>query len=145
MNPGTALEEVRADFERRANRSLSLPIAGALVWAVVGVLGTVLPSRIGIYVLLFGTGLIFPLALLIARARGEQLLDNANPLAKLMAACVFMVNLLWALHLSLLLRAPAFVPLSVGIAWDCTGSCTRGSPVTRSAICMPRFERQRSW
>jgi hypothetical protein len=109
------LEEIRADFERRANRSLSLPIAGALVWAVVGGLAAVLPSRIGVYVLLFGTGVIFPLALVVARVRGEQLLDNANPLAKLMTACVFMVNLLWALHISLLFRAPALVPLSVGI------------------------------
>jgi hypothetical protein len=32
-----------------------------------------------------------------------------------MGACVFMVNLLWALHIPLALNAPAFVPLSVGI------------------------------
>jgi hypothetical protein len=65
--------------------------------------------------LLFGTGAIFPLAMLIATIRGEQLLSNKNPLAQLLGACVFMVNLLWALHIPLVLRAPVFVPLSVGI------------------------------
>lgn len=110
-----SLDELREDFERRANRSLSLPIAGAIVWTAVGVLGATLPGRAGTYALLFGTGAIFPLALAIARIRGEQLLDNTNPFAHLMGACVFMVNLLWAVHLPLALRAPAFVPLSVGI------------------------------
>jgi hypothetical protein len=109
------LDQTRADFERRSNRSLSMPIAGAIVWASVGVLGLLLPQRIAIYALLFGTGAIFPLAMAIAALRGEQLLSNSNPLAKLMGACVFMVNLLWALHIPLVLRAPIFVPLSVGI------------------------------
>ena len=110
-----ALDELRADFERRARRSLSLPIAGALVWTMVGVTGLLLPTRWSTLALLFGTGAIFPLALAVARFRGEQLIENTNPLARLMGACVFMVNLLWAVHLPLAARAPAFVPLSVGI------------------------------
>lgn len=92
-----------------------MPIAGAVVWLSVGVLGLLLPQRQAIFVLLFGTGAIFPLALAIATMRGEQLLSNTNPLARLMGACVFMVNLLWLLHIPLVLRAPIFVPLSVGI------------------------------
>ena len=110
-----ALDELRDDFERRAKRSLSLPIAGTIVWTIIGVLGLILPDRMAIYALLFLTGAIFPVALGIATLRGEQLLSNTNPLAKLMGACVFMVNLLWALHIPLALRAPVFVPLSVGI------------------------------
>jgi len=110
-----ALDEIREDFERRAKRSLSLPIAGAIVWTVIGILGLFLPDRIALYALLFLTGAIFPVALGIAAVRGEQLLSSTNPLAKLMGACVFMVNLLWALHIPLLFRAPVFVPLSVGI------------------------------
>jgi hypothetical protein len=109
------LERTREDFERRAKRSLSLPIAGILVWAVIAVLGLLLPQRLAIYALLFGTGAIFPLAMAIAAARGEQLLSNTNPFARLMGACVFMVNLLWALHIPLAFRDPVFIPLSVGI------------------------------
>ena len=92
-----------------------MPMAGALVWTVVGMLGLVLPERTAIYALLFATGGIFPVAIGIAALKGEQLLSNNNPLAKLMGACVFMVNLLWAIHIPLLLRAPTLVPLSVAI------------------------------
>jgi len=95
---------------------MSLPIAGMTVWCVVAVLGVVLPPKAAILALVFATGAIFPLALAIARWRGEQLLENANPLAKLMGICVLMVNLLWAVHIPLLMHAPQFVPLSLGIA-----------------------------
>jgi hypothetical protein len=111
------LSELRADFEQRSNRSMSLPIAGAIVWAVVAAFGVVLPFKTALLALIFSTGAIFPLALLIARLRKEELLTNRNPLAKLMGTCVLMVNLLWAVHIPLLMRAPAFVPLSLGIAF----------------------------
>ena len=110
------LSQLRADFDERSKRSLSMPIAGLAVWAVVGVLGVLLPPRTAVLALAFGTGAIFPLALALARLRGEQLLDNSNPLAKLMGASVVMVNLLWAIHIPLLLSAPQLVPLSLGTA-----------------------------
>ena len=110
-----ALAPLRADFEARVNRSLSLPLAGAAVWSVVAALGLALPEKSATLALVFATGAIFPLALPIARLRGEQILGNPNPLAKLMGVCVFMVNLLWALHVPLLLQAPQFVPLSLGL------------------------------
>lgn len=115
MEAAASFADVRADFERRANRSLSLPIAGAVVWSAIAAAGLVWPAPWSIYAALFGTGLIFPLGMWVARLRGEQLLDNVNPFARLLGACVFMVNLLWALHIPLALRAPVFVPLSVGI------------------------------
>ena len=112
---GPAMTALRADYDVQAGRSLALPIAGALVWAVVGVAGLVLAERTATFVLLFGTGAIFPIALGLSRLLGERILDNTNPLAKLMALSVLMVNLLWALHLTLVVDAPGFVPLTIGI------------------------------
>lgn len=109
------LEEYRRDFDISANRSVSMPIAGAIVWLIVGLLSTQLSERAGVLVLMFGTGVIFPIALLIARIRGEGLMSSDNPLAKLMGLCVLMVNLLWAVHIPLFLYAPEFVPLSLGV------------------------------
>lgn len=109
------LEDLRTDFDIRSKRSLSMPLAGMAVWAVVAILGLFLPPKAAVLALVFATGAIFPIALAIAKLRGEQLIDNANPLAKLMGVCVIMVNLLWALHLPLLVYAPTFVPLSLGI------------------------------
>jgi hypothetical protein len=111
----SSLEAIRADFEVRTNRSMSLPIAGLLVWSAIAVAGRALPPKQAVLALVYGTGAIFPIALLIARFRGEQLISNQNLLAALMGACVLMVNLLWALHIPLLIAAPAFVPLSVGV------------------------------
>lgn len=113
MSPLAAL---RADFDSRSKGSLSMPIAGLLVWLVIAGLGLVLEYKQAIMALVFGTGAIFPIAMLISRWRGEQLLNNDNPLAKLMGTCVVMVNLLWAVHIALLMKAPEFVPLSLGVA-----------------------------
>ncbi len=111
-----SLIALRADFDRRSKGSLSMPIAGAIVWMVIGILGWLLPFKQAVLAMVFATGAIFPLALGVARLRGEDLIDNANPLAKLMGTCIIMVNLLWAVHIALLLKAPQFVPLSLGIA-----------------------------
>ncbi len=109
------LNDLRADFDARSKRSLSMPLGGLIVWSVVAVLGAILPWKTGLVALVFATGAIFPIALAIARFRGEQLIDSPNPLAKLMGTCVVMVNLLWAVHIPLLLYAPTFVPLSLGV------------------------------
>lgn len=109
------LNDLRTDFDVRSKRQLSMPLAGMAVWSVVAVLGAFLPLKTGVLALVFATGAIFPLAMMIARLRGEQLMDNPNPLARLMGTCVVMVNLLWAVHVPLVLYAPQFVPLSLGI------------------------------
>lgn len=110
-----ALTILRTDFLHEAGRSLSFPIAGAIVWTVAGVAALVLPQHTAIFVLLFGSGAIFPLALALARGLGENPLANSNPLSRLMGLCVLMVNLLWALHLTLFFTQASFFPLSLGI------------------------------
>ncbi len=110
-----SLAALRADFEATSNRSMSLPIAGMIAWSAIGIAGLLFPLKTAVTVLIFAVSVIFPLALPIARMRKEQLTSRANPLARLMGASVLMVNLLWALHIPLYLKAPAFVPLSVGI------------------------------
>jgi hypothetical protein len=110
------LAQLRADFDERSKRSMSLPTAGLIVWCIVGILGMVLPPKAATLAMVFATGAIFPVAMAIAKLRGEELIENTNPLAKLMFICVVMVNLLWAVHIPLLMQAPQFVPLSLGIA-----------------------------
>jgi hypothetical protein len=110
------LQDWRIAFERETNRALSMPVAGAIVWLVIGISGYLLPNYQATVVMLFGTGMIFPVALLIAKFRGEKLTDRVNPLSRLMGLSVLMVNLLWAVHLPLLFGAPQFFPLSLGIA-----------------------------
>lgn len=109
------LAGLRADFDHQNGRSLSLPTAGALVWTVVGVLALFLDEWSATLVLVVSTGLIFPVALALSRVLRERVLSNTNPLATLMGLCVLMVNLLWAVHLTVLFRDPEYLPLTLGI------------------------------
>ena len=110
-----ALAHLRADYDTQAGKSLALPLAGATVWAAAGIVSLFVSPRNATFVLILATGVIFPLGLLFARVLREKLLNNTNPLAKLMALCVLMVNLLWAVHLTLLYTAPDLIPLTLGI------------------------------
>ena len=78
------LRELRLAYERETNRSLAMPMSGALVWLVIAIFGYLLPENRATVVMLFGTGLIFPVALLIAKLRRESLTDRLNPLSRLM-------------------------------------------------------------
>lgn len=92
-----------------------MPLAGAIVWSFVGLVSLKFSFHSSIYILLFSTGAILPIAMVIARFRKEDLLSSNNPLAKLMGLCVLMVNLLWGVHIPLVVYAPEFAPLSIGI------------------------------
>ena len=109
------LQALRSDFDKRSKYSLSLPMAGLIVWFAIGTLGAFLPLKQAVLALMVLTGAIFPLALLIAKVRGEELLGNSNPLASLLALAVLMVNLLWAIHIPLFISLPSLVPVSIGI------------------------------
>ena len=110
------LERYRKDFEVATNRSISMPLSGAFIWLLVGLISLKVDFNTSIYLLLFSTGAIFPVALLIAKFRKEVLISSTNPLSTLMGLCVLMVNLLWAVHLPLVFTAPEFVPLSLAVA-----------------------------
>ncbi|MDN3400298.1 hypothetical protein QL926_02220 [Pseudoalteromonas sp. APC 3213] len=88
------LDDYRKEFEQSSNRSISMPVAGIIIWGLVGFLSTQFSANVSIYILLFATGGIFPIALLIAKFRNENLVSSSNPLAKLMGLCIVMVNLL---------------------------------------------------
>jgi hypothetical protein len=111
----THLQVLRADFDQQAGRSLALPLAGAIVWAIVGIAALVLSVRDATLVLLFGSGAIFPLGLALSRLLNEKLMSNTNSPVALMGMSVLMVNLLWALHLTLFIRDLGYLPLSLGI------------------------------
>jgi len=109
------IKELRIDFENLTNRSVSMPIAGAIVWLFVALLSTQFSEKIGLLILLFSSGAIFPIALLVSKIRHQNLLSSTNPLAKLMGYCILMVNLLWAVHIPLFIYVPEFLVLSLGI------------------------------
>jgi hypothetical protein len=114
MKP-TLFNALRADYDRQAGRSLAMPIAGALVWTIAAVAATQLDQPTATQVLLSATGAIFPIALVLARVLKEKLVNNPSPFGRLMGLCIIMVNLLWALHSTLIFKDASLVPLRLGI------------------------------
>ncbi len=109
------LEAQRLDFIRHSRGFLAFPLAGLAVWAAFGIVSVFVPATTALYVMLFATGAIFPLALGIAALTGQQIFQRGNRFATLMGQSVLMVNLLWALHFALLFERPALAPLSLAI------------------------------
>lgn len=109
------LATLRADFDAKSGGATALPMAGAIVWAATGIASSFLSEWIGTLALIVGTGLIFPLAILLSKPLGENIFAK-NPLGTLMGLSTLMINLLWAVHLTLLFAAPSFIPLTLGIS-----------------------------
>ncbi|MBY0417971.1 MAG: hypothetical protein K2W88_07930 [Pararheinheimera sp.] len=109
------LSQLRQSFEQRTNRSMSMPLAGTVFWSVVLGLSLVLPYNTALLVMLFGSGCIFPLALLFAKWRNEDFFMKGHGLGKLMLTGVIMANSLWVLHLILLFTQPKLVPFSLAL------------------------------
>jgi hypothetical protein len=74
-----------------------MPLAGIVFWTVVAIAGRVLPSAQVAYVVGFGSGAIFPLALLIDKVSGRQTVQagNDNPLLGMFLQNLGLVVLLW--------------------------------------------------
>lgn len=142
------IEDQRRSFIRNSGRFLAFPMAGAIVWLAVGLISLTVPAPTATYVVLFATGAIFPLALLIAKITGQQVFQPGNPFASLMGLSVLMVNLLWALHLVLVVRSPSVAPLSIalglGLHWIVFGWILQSSiglihAIARSVLCTASF------
>ena len=56
------IEIERREFITRSKRYLAFPVAGACVWALIGITSLFVGKQTALWVLLFGSGTIFPLA-----------------------------------------------------------------------------------
>lgn len=97
MNAASPLTELRADF--LANSTQSMPIAGILFWAVVGVASLRAGPNALVSIVLFGSGMIFPLGVLIDRLRGRTMRSGTggNPVVAMFMQTLGLVVLVWPL------------------------------------------------
>ncbi|MHB8153289.1 MAG: DUF7010 family protein [Vulcanimicrobiaceae bacterium] len=71
------LDEQRRAFGRR--RFVAMPIAGAILWTVVGIGGAVLTPLAAVWLLFIGTGSIAGLGMFLSRFTGEDFLAKNKP------------------------------------------------------------------
>jgi hypothetical protein len=102
-----------------------MPLAGIIFWSVVAMSGRFLPAQQVAYLVGFGSGAIFPLALLIDRLRGRKRVANPdeNPLLGMFLQSLVVVALLWPFVIiaAVVSRSPDLVVLGgailMGIVW----------------------------
>ena len=72
-----SLEEQRQAFTQR--RFLAMPMAGMIVWTIIGFAGTIFSDLITVWVLFIGTGSIVYLGMFISKFTGENFMDSSKP------------------------------------------------------------------
>lgn len=116
LTPSRTLDEQRAEFAR--NRFLAMPIAGTIVWLVIGIGGAFLPVNLAAWLLFIGTGSTFGLGVLVSRLIGEDLLGKTRPsntFDDLFFLTVVMAWLAFGIAVPFFMIEPTSLPLSVGI------------------------------
>jgi hypothetical protein len=95
LDNSSSLQTLRADF--LATSTQSMPIAGIVFWLVVAIAGRLLPGQTVAFVVGFGSGAIFPFALLIDKLRGRSFVKStsANPVVGMFLQSLVVVVLLW--------------------------------------------------
>lgn len=102
----------------RARSFLAMPIAGAVVWTLIGVAGWVLPTMAAAWALFIGTGGIFYVGVGVARLTGEDLLGrnrDAPFFDRLFLLTVTMAVLVYSIAIPFFMIEPTSLPLTVGI------------------------------
>jgi len=97
MDSTSRLNELRADF--LATSTQSMPIAGMIFWGIIGVAALYLPPQRLALVVLFGSGMIFPLGVMIDLLTGRKLKRSStgNPVIQLFMQSLGLVVLVWPL------------------------------------------------
>ena len=111
-----SLDVQREEFQRA--RLIAMPIAGLIVWLIIGILGMFLPAGKAALALFIGTGSIAYLGMFISRFTGEHFLDRSRP--KNTFDALFFVVLATALQayaiaIPFFLVMPSSLPLTVGV------------------------------
>ena len=110
------LDEQRLEFVR--GRYLAMPIAGTIVWTIVGIAGAVLPVELASWVLFIATGSTFGVGLVVARLIDEDLLGKnkaSNWFDTLFFHTIMMAWLVFAIAIPFFMIEPTSLPLTVGI------------------------------
>ncbi len=110
------LEQQRVDFSNR--KFLATPLAGLLVWTIIGIIGVFYSARIAVWSIFIGTGSIVYLGLFISKFTGENFLDRSQPKNEfdtLFLLTVGQAVLVYSIAIPFFLLDYSSLPLTVGI------------------------------
>ena len=110
------LQEQRVAFIQQP--FLATPLAGLIIWAVIGVIGIFFSDFIAVWSIFIGTGSIVYLGLFLSKFTGENFLDKNKPKNTFDTLFLFTVAqalLVYSIAIPFFLLEYSSLPLSVGI------------------------------
>ena len=111
-----SLEQQREDFKRK--RFIAMPLAGTLVWALLGISAPFVSEVTITWMLYLGTGAIFYLGAGLSYLTGERFFDKKmtkNSFDRLFFVGMFMSLMVFAIALPVSTIDHTTLPLSIGI------------------------------
>jgi len=110
------LEEQRIEFSNQ--KFLATPLAGLIVWTIIGFIGTFFSEFIAVWSIFIGTGSIVYLGLFLSKFTGENFLDKNKPkneFDKLFFFTVGQAILVYSIAIPFFIEDYSSLPLTVGI------------------------------
>lgn len=110
------LEEQRIEFSNRS--FLATPLAGLIVWIIIGFAGIFFSNYIAVWTIFIGTGSIVYLGLFLSKFTGENFLDKSKPKNEFDALFLFTVGqavLVYSIAIPFFLIDHSSLPMTVGI------------------------------
>lgn len=110
------LEEQRIEFSNRS--FLATPLAGLIIWTIIGFVGIFFSDFIAVWSIFIGTGSIAYLGMFISKFTGEDFLDKSKPkneFDKLFLLTVGQALLAYAIAIPFFLVDYSSLPMTVGI------------------------------
>ncbi len=111
-----SLEQQRIEFANR--KFLATPLAGLVVWFIIGISGIVLPVKATVWVLFIGTGSIVYLGIFISKFTSENFLDkkkSKNTFDSLFLFTVGQSVLVYSIAIPFFMIDYSSLPMTIGI------------------------------
>jgi len=110
-----SLEERREQF--LASSTISMPLAGLIVWSAIGVAALVVPEAIVGWMAIYAMAVILPLAFTIEKLRGRNpFAKDDNPVSTLFFQSIIGIGLMFPLIINAALAADEPVIMVLGVA-----------------------------
>ncbi len=109
-----AICQEKRNFLIETNSGISMPMAGAIYWIVLGIAGYSLPLNEWVMLAFFTSGLIFPLGILLARPMNANVLKK-GPIANVTFPALIGMLGFWPIAMLTYSTNPTLTPLVLAI------------------------------
>lgn len=139
-------------IEFRSKRYLAMPLSGAIIWALIGILSFVLTPSLQVMATFIGTGSIIYLAMAISRLTGENISFQKNAernwFDTIFLAAVGMSFLVFAISIPLFMEnyqaLPFALAVQTGLMWLVFGVLAKAPvayvhTIVRTVACVAAY------